>query len=255
MNKRLLYLLPVFGLPAAAYLLWSPYEELTASASGPGADKTVMLPAPRVLPEESPAEQGSSPESELDRPPVAAAEPRASCTVIKQFIPRPDGTLAEVMTCEPENPAVRHDYDSYADAALESLAYADAKAAEVLGMRLRERDAARSLSLILRASALADGDPAPVAYFMNAYPRPTEIDGQPVPRAVQEKFVLASVVDLLSGDSNLAAYWETKIRLYSASPDAEIAMLQAQVSRLLADMRAIQIEVTGKSTIGGQGDA
>ncbi|MGI9272176.1 MAG: hypothetical protein ACR2QT_10405, partial [Woeseiaceae bacterium] len=144
---------------------------------------------------------------------------------------------------------------SYSSDALESLAYSDAKAAEVLGVRLRDKDLAKSMSLMIRSSALSSGDTGPILHFFHIYPHPHSIDGVPVQKTVRTKFVLSAIVDILSSDSNYTGKWEDRIREYSPDPEAEIAQLYEQALRIIEEMRQIELEVTGYSTIGGQGDA
>jgi hypothetical protein len=67
--------------------------------------------------------------------------------------------------------------------------------------------------------------------------------------------VLAAVADLLGTDTRYTAPWEYEIRRYSSDPETEIAMLQAQAVRIVADLRQIQLDITGSTNIGGQGDA
>ena len=177
------------------------------------------------------------------------------CEIVTHYVPNGDGTVGEVFSCVGADDGAEHPYQSYSDATLESLAYADSKAAEVLGMRLRDSDESRAMSLILRASALSGGDKAPILLYTNSYPHPEIVDDAPVRKTVQVKFVLASVVDFLNPESNYATVWESRIRNFSTDPDTEIAMLHERALKIVEEMRQIQLEVTGTSTIGGLGDA
>lgn len=177
------------------------------------------------------------------------------CEIVTRYIANGDGTVRELLACERLNPKQKHPYESYSNEALEALAYADAKAAEVLGIRLRDRDLAKSMSLMIRASALQGGDSTPIVQLFNMYPQAHEVDGAPVAQAIRAKFVLSAVVDLLSSDTFYAGEWEEKVRRYSSDPEAEIALLYQQAIQIIEEMRQIELEVTGSSTIGGQGDA
>lgn len=177
------------------------------------------------------------------------------CEIVTRYIANGDGTVRELISCERLNPKQKHPYESYSNEALEALAYADAKAAEVLGIRLRDRDLAKSMSLMIRASALQGGDSKPLVQFFNSYPHAHEIDGVPVAKTIRTKFVLSAVVDLLSADTFYAGPWEDKVRRYSSDPESEIAQLYQQAIQIIEEMRQIELEVTGSSTIGGQGDA
>ena len=187
--------------------------------------------------------------------PVAAATTGGGCEIVTHYLPVGDGTVQELIACEPTGPVEGHPYESYSSAALESLAYADAKAAEILGMRLIERDEARAISLILRSSALSGGDVTPILRYSQSYPAPSAVDGVPVRKTIQTKYVLSAVVDMLGTDTRYAVPWENQIRRYSTDADREIAMLQARARQIVDEMRQIQLDVTGSSSLGGQGDA
>ena len=88
------------------------------------------------------------------RPDQNFAEPLAvseiqppGCTIVTHYLPNGDGTVTEVFSCKPEKPKEKHPYESYSNAALESLAYSDARAAGVLSMRLRYKDEEAAMSL------------------------------------------------------------------------------------------------------------
>ena len=184
----------------------------------------------------------------------AAVDPQG-CTILRQHSAFSAGTDAEMFSCERDTDTGAHPYQSYPNGALESLAYADATAAEILGMRFIESDPAASLSLVIHAAALAGGDPAPIVRYSNAYPRPVVIDDVPQQQAVRVKYVLAAVTALLGHESGAPAHWETVIRERSADPERELSQLQARAREIVAEMRRIEVEVAGSSTIGGQGDA
>lgn len=191
--------------------------------------------------------------SQPARSPAAGFEP--ACNVERRYLPKPDGTTVATVSCERESAPATHPYYRYPNAALESLAYADAEAAQILGMRLIEDDAVRALSLAIRAAALAGGDPAPVMRFSNAYPHPVYVDGTPQPAVVRVKFVLAAVTALLAGEPHGLTEWEAVIREHSADPNRELEQLRARARNIIDEMRRIQVDVSGASTIGGPGDA
>lgn len=246
MNTRKLWLLvPVVAL-AAGYIVWAPGEGDVDAITPNEPGSAAAMSAPGLAAPPVAVVGGPEPGADIDAP---------GCELVEHYLPAGDGTLIRVLACEADNAPQRHPYESYSTAALESLAYADAKAAAVLGMRLRDVDEAKAMSLMLRASALAGGDTAPIFQYVNAYPQPTSIDEVPVRKTVHTKFVLSAVADLLSDNTHYASHWEGIIRAYSTDPDTEIAMLQAQARRIVAEMREIQLNVTGSATIGGQGDA
>ena len=215
-------------------------------------------PLPQAEAPPAPALSPAAPVAAADSPGAGAASdpapPETDCTITRRYLPAPDGTAIETIACDPLSVAEPHPYTHYTNAALESLAYADADAARILGMRLIEKDRAASLSLVIRAAALAGGDPAPLQLYSNAYPDPEAVDGVPQPSVVRLKYVLASVVALLNEDRTAKNAWEPVIRAHARDPDGELARLQAQALDIVAEMRQIQVEVEGQATIGGPGD-
>ena len=177
------------------------------------------------------------------------------CTVVSRYLLREDGTTAELYSCEPNSPDAKKPYESYSNDALASLAYSDAAAAEILGMRLRDEDEDAALSLIFRASALSNGSAAPILAFSNAYPHPSSVNDVPVLKTIYKKFVMSTVADMLGAPVNNLDYWEERVRNSSSNPERDIASLQARARKIVDEMRQIQMEVTGFSNIGGQDDA
>ena len=248
MKTRTLFLfVPVVAL-ATGYLAWD--ARFVAKAPDPVAvaDAVNPLDPARTKP--------SRPSPIVASPPVEfETSEESGCEIVTHYMAKGDGTVLELLACERLNPREKHPYETYSSAALETLAYSDAKAAEVLGVRLRDKDLAKSMSLMIRSSALLGGDTAPIFQSFNMYPHSHEIDGAPIVKTIHTKFVLSAVADLLSGDTFYAGLWEDRIRAYSSDPEAEIALLYDQALRIIDEMRQIELEVTGSSTIGGQGDA
>jgi len=241
MKTRLLVLLvPVTAL-AVGYFAWAPGDRSQNSEPITTTERPAPVP-----------DAAAEPENRLT---AANGLDESGCEIVTHYLPNDDGTVTEAYSCEPLQDEPGHPYESYSRAALESLAYSDAKAAEILGMRLREDDEARAMSLMLRASALSGGDTAPIVLYSQAYPRPTYVNGEPVRKTIHVKFVLSTVADLLDADSNATAPWEDRIRQLSTDPDKEIALLNERALKIIEEMRRIQIDVTGTSTIGGLDDA
>jgi hypothetical protein len=249
MKTRSLFLLVPVAAVAIAWLSWGPRN------SGGNADPAGPYETPSPAATEIARQTAQEPTAVRNPAPVADATTGQGCDLVTYYVPVGDGTVQEAFACVPPDPAEQHAYESYSSAALESLAYADAKAAEVLGMRRRERDEARAVSLFLRSSALSGGDITPILRYSQSYPEPSAINGVPVRKTIQTKYVLSAVADLLSTDTQYAVPWENEIRRYSTDADQEIAMLQARARRIVAEMRQIELDVTGSSSLGGQGDA
>ncbi len=174
-----------------------------------------------------------------------------SCEIVEEYLFSGSGPVSSVPVCrQTDRPSV-HLYERYPNRVLESLAYADAKAAEVLGMRLRERNPTAALRLIVRSSALAGGDAAPLRRYANAYPQPAAIDGKPVPETVRAKFVLAAVAEILGDEHSGRAEWETLIRRHSSDAATEIALLYTRTHRIIAEIRRVRALVGIAPTAGG----
>lgn len=217
---------------------------------GKAPDPATLLPvrsadAPPAAPDVDAAADSVPPHAA-----IAGREPQ-NCRIVTHYLPNEDGTTTEAISCEPNQAEEEHPYASYPDDALESLAYADAKAAEILSMRLVERDGEAAMSLALRAAALAGGDATAIVAYANAYPEPTAINGVPVRRTVHVRYVLGTVAKLLGDPRHGLPYFEAIIREHSQDPERELALLDERARQMLEEMRQIQLEVTGSSTIGG----
>ena len=227
----------------AAFTAW----HLLDGAPGQAENST---PQSAVAPPVSPGAVDTVAETAPQHAAIAERKPR-NCTIVTHYLPNDDGTTTEAISCEPNEPKQRHAYASYPDEALESLAYADAKAAEILSMRLVGRDGEAAMSLALRAAALSGGDPTPIVAYANAYPEPVAVNGVPVRKTVHVRYVLAAVTQLLGDPRHSTPYFEAIIREHSGDPERELAMLDARAQQMIEEMRQIQLEVTGSSTIGG----
>jgi hypothetical protein len=249
MTKRSIAVLVLGATFTLGYLAWPPPTTLTeerqaANESSPG----------EIAP---PAKETGEAIRGTEHVDAATASEHAppGCVLEARYLLNADGTTTTVYACPDLEPAHEHPYASYSTEALASLAYADGKAAETLGMRLRESDEQAALSLILRASALTGGNPSPILTYSNAYPQPTAIDGVPVRKTVRTKFVLSAVAEMLGADRNNLPHWENEIRRVSMDPDREIEQLMERARELIDEMRRIELDVTGTSTFGGQSDA
>lgn len=171
-----------------------------------------------------------------------------NCTVQVHYLETSPGLTTKAYSCEPDE-TVRHPYEEYSNAALAELAYSDADAARILGIRKRE-DHSEALTLFARAAALDAGSPDPILYYSNLYPHPTAIDGVPVKKTILTKLMLATVADRLGADSTAIRYWEEQTRIAFDDPEQAIASAQSRAQEVLAYMRSVQITVSGYSSIG-----
>ena len=228
----------------AAWFAWGPsLHEVAVPQNEPA--RAALAAAPAVQgPQADTGDGGSGPAA----PGEVAGR---SCTVQSRYLPNGDGTVTEVFACEPEVPAQPQPYESYPSDALQALAYSDPEAAAILSLRWRRSDTAAAMRMAVRASALAGGDAGPVVAFSNAYPAPTAIDDEPVPATVRVKYVLGAVTRRLGDSRHGTPYFEAIIREHSPDPDREIALLEERALELIEEMRQVQLDVTGSSTIGG----
>ena len=111
------------------------------------------------------------------------------------------------------------------------------------------------MSLVIRASALSGGDVSPIQKYSDYYPHASRVDGVPVLKTIHVKYVLAAVVEILGAEFNNLEMRRHAVLSNSKNPDATLRNLDAQVDQIIAQMRAIQMEVFGEATIGGDDDA
>jgi hypothetical protein len=233
MKLRLTILLVVIAAAGGAYLGWErPYQDVYTEPVPP-------TPVAELAETVRPVPQSAS-QSEPD-----------GCTIITHYLPSDDGTVAEVYSCEPNGYQKKHPYESYSNEALASLAYSEAKAAEILSLRLRIDDEETAMSLAIRASALSGGDTYPLLMFSQSYPHPSAINDVPIKKTYRVKYVLSAVALMLGDDSLAPMSWEASIREFSDDPDEELALLDERAWQIVDEMRQIQLDVTGEATIGG----
>lgn len=176
------------------------------------------------------------------------------CTLTVHYLPAGDGTVIEAYSCEPDTAPAPGELDTYTNETLLSLSYSNARAAETLGMRLREDDPELALSLIIRASALTGGDVRPIQLYSNSFPTASSVNGQPVAETIRIKYVLSAVAELLGAQDNNLKYWDQRVRAMSANADQAVAEFDRQAITIVDQMQAIEREVKGESAIRGGSD-
>lgn len=247
MNRSIQWIIATATIVAGAALLVRPLGFQT--------------PAGTAEPDNSPGIGKSEAGVDRDRPEPAEAGGATSSTVDSPVRPTPrrveivnaDGTVAVAWMLDPGRVSPEHPYDRYDSDTLAILAYGDAEAAEVLGLRLRRQDEVESLKYMLRAAALSGRADALRAY-VNSGTQPLEIDGRPVTRTLRERYVLSLVANAVSADPAELALWEAQIRAELPDPHREIERLRREAETLLRRMRDVQREVTGSATLGGLDD-
>ena len=146
-------------------------------------------------------------------------------------------------------------YWDYTIETLEQMVYADAEAARVLAHRLKDTDYPRALRLALRSAALSGGD---VTAIMEArFWRPlNHKNGDADISGVAQAYLLASLAHQIRfGEYGRSTPLGSRLWTLSDEPDEMMQQLDELVHRLYDDVRQIELDVTGQSTIGGDGDA
>ena len=148
----------------------------------------------------------------------------------------------------------RSAYENYDTEALESLAYGDAEAASILAYRLRRTDYPRALKLAMRAAALSGGKTSTLTSAAMWRPYDNE-SGQPSLSGHGQAYVLHELIGRLKG-SNYGGppIFERRIRELADDPQAVFEKLDAITDRMFEEIRRIELDVTGSSTIGGDDD-
>lgn len=150
---------------------------------------------------------------------------------------------------------LRSAYWDYTTETLEQMVYADAEAARVLAHRLKDTDYPRALRLALRSAALSGGD---VTAIMEArHWRPINHSNGDVDIAgLSQAYVLESLArQIRDGHYDNTTQLGTRLWNFADGPGTTIERLDELVRRLYDDVRRIELDVTGQSTIGGDSDA
>ena len=161
------------------------------------------------------------------------------------------GEVHEAMSCVPRDPAAPHPYESWSDETLAGLAYGDAKAAEVLGLRhIRSEDPAQEtlgLSLLYRSVALS-GEPSAFRRAIGIRYAHVSINGEPQIRNLKQLLVFNVMGDALGHAQFNPDVVENELRSLNVS-DAEIQRLRTGSRDLLQQMGDLQAEITGSQSI------
>ena len=146
-------------------------------------------------------------------------------------------------------------YWGYTTETLEQMVYADAEAARVLAHRLKDTNYPRALRLAMRSAALSGGDVT--ALIEARYWRPmNHRNGDPDLSGIAQGYVLMSLADKIrAGQYDRPARFRSRLSNLSDEPDATLDRLDDLVKRLFGDVQEIELNVTGRSTIGGNDDA
>ena len=242
-NQILMALTIVSTLFAGGLLMWhTPSDELAVG------ETRLPAPEPTAAPESSAAATDAEPG--LVAPGAILSIPGSIRNTCKSgySIERDSAGRFEGFSCNPSA------YEDYSTEALESLAYGDADAASTLAHRLRHSDYPRALRLALRSVALSGGDVTTLVSATLWRPLKDE-NGGPSAAGFAQAYVLHSLIKKIrNSTTNVPVRFELNIRRLSDDPDTVLDHLDVVVERLLDDVRQIELEVTGNSTIGGDDD-
>ncbi len=160
-----------------------------------------------------------------------------------------NGNERDMLKCEPLVHEF-HDYWSYPPASLRDMAHGDAKAAEILGMRLMSVKIPEATQLgleyILRAAALS-GESGAIDGAIGTFFSLVADESGPRIDNIKRGYVLISVANTLGGrDMN----WYERLLHENHVTSEEISMLDAAAEQTLRELAALQYDVTGEQSIG-----
>lgn len=210
-----------------------------------------------ILSQETTAQPFARPATDSKSSDVEATIPTSvdkDCKEVPYYSSSEEGVFTMDWRCATPQLEYAHPYTTYTSATLGTMIYGDAEAAEILGLRLRERDSKKAMALAIRASALSGGETQPIKNYVNSYPQPSFADGQPNLRTIHTKYVLSSVMDKLGDSMSGVGSWEQIVRDVSPTPERTIAYLDSRAQQIVNEMRRIERDVIGQSTIAGDDD-
>ena len=159
-----------------------------------------------------------------------------------------DGNALAGETC------ARSPHHEYSNETLEILAYSDAEAARVLALRLRHSDFSRAIQLALRSIALSGGD-TQVLVSAEVWRLPQTEHGPTPLETVSHQYVMNALRTLVRhGDLQPYPAYVNRIRELADDGDATLEELDRFVYQLYDDVRQLERDITGNSTIGGDDD-
>jgi hypothetical protein len=177
----------------------------------------------------------------------------ADCTYVTVQVVRPStGELVDAVECQRSSPKPTHEYETWSDEALEALAYSDPIACLVLGRRVAQSLPMKSWNLMVRSSALLGGDSRPIKWLATNSFNQVKENGEIATGAIQRRYVLDRLAERLEGSSD-PSFDFREYYLRNSLDDTHFERLDRRVDTLLYDMKVIEEETTGKSTIQGAG--
>ena len=239
----------------------TPAPVTAAETSAPAAqfleEPSVGAHSPIPLPGE-PGDQnavpanGENPDSDTEVVLGLRVRKDRNCTLsVRQYADPETAELRNVYSCTPNEPVEPDPYESWSEEVLASMAYGDAHAAQVLGLRHISSDNAEQealgLSLLYRSVALS-GDPTTFRKAIGQRYAYLEINGEPQIHNMKQLLVF-NIIGEAMGDNRFNTA-QVLLELKRADvPAAELERLQTGAWGILEAMADLQVEMTGDTTI------
>ncbi len=236
----------------AAFSYLTPGPGLPGPGTADSAVPAVAAPAVRTPPLDAPAlvvPDGAAPSAaDAERVPDWWPGPppsgyRAGCQT--EWVPQYDSRGREVgKTCRPS------EYWEYSNETLETLVYADAEAARVLANRLRHTDLPRAIQLAIRSTALSHGNTSPLRQA-SIWGNQADANGELTLEGIGHAYVFEALASKIGSFEYRPPLHRVR-QIEARSDDARriIGELDVLVEQIYKDIRRIELEVTGKQTIG-----
>jgi hypothetical protein len=175
------------------------------------------------------------------------------CTYVTvQVLKVPSGELVDAVECQRSSPKLTHEYESWSDETLSALTYSDPIACLVLGRRTARMHPKMSWDLMIRSSALLGGDTRPIRWLATNSFNQVKANGEMATGTLQRRYVLDTLADRLEGNQDLSFNFRED-HLRKSMSDDDFERLNRMVDTLLHNMKVIEEETTGESTIRGAG--
>lgn len=181
------------------------------------------------------------------------------CTLYEMRVQDESGETSVAYRCEPNNPKEIHPYGEYSIELLRELAYRDADAAEILGIKLIQRgDESEGLQFVYRSVALGGGKSASALkrahntfYSSIVDAEAPNYEPKPAFAAMEKAYVFARIRDELNG-VNYSEWIRAKLETHGFT---EFDRLDREARDALEVMADVEIEVVGSNTIQEKIDA
>jgi hypothetical protein len=218
-------------------------------------DRETPGPTPEGAALHLPAAPQRDPEPEtLEPPPVSpelanAAPSAPPCQEVSEWVENPlTGELSPRHQCTPEAPAA-DPYQDLDEATLAGMAYGDARAAAVLGLRkIRSHDTVEEdlgLSLIYRSAALS-GDLEVFRRAIGLRYAYLSVNGRPQVEGMKQLLIFNRMGRALGDDRFDPEPVRSELTRIGLSAE-EIGLLESRSRTILGRMAALQTELTGRT--------